>query len=76
MQTAYELIMERKLDKRNFRKKALATDELGYCSNMKEYKENPDNLKLHLFKKNYGYKSLWKSGLWYKFMFNYSECSY
>lgn len=35
------------------------------------YKENPDNLKLHLFKKNYGYKSLWKSGLWYKFMFNY-----
>ena len=21
------------------------TDELGYCSNMKEYKENPDNYK-------------------------------
>ena len=28
MQKAYELIMERKLDKRNFRKKALATDGL------------------------------------------------
>lgn len=35
------------------------------------YNLNPDNLTIYRLKKNYGFKSLWKSGLWYKFMFNY-----
>ena len=54
MQKSYELIMDKKLDKRNFRKKALATDGLKELNEYSKTKSKRparlytfDNIKLN-----------------------------
>ena len=57
------------LDSRGYTNITILDNQSTYPPLLKYYKST--KYKVHRFKKNYGYKSFWKSGLWLKHTSNY-----
>jgi hypothetical protein len=60
------------LQKRGYKKIIILDNNSSYPTLLNYYKtlQKEGKVKLYLFKKNYGSKSLWKSGVFFKYMFS------
>ncbi len=59
------------LENRGYTKIYILDNLSTYPPLLAYYKTIDKNYKIFYLKKNYGFKALWKSGIWYRFMFSY-----